>query len=153
MIPIEGHRPGWMVAAATLVLAACGGNPTYTSVEPAGMTDTPNATVAVQVTRIDTDCDERDERRCAEVDAVRQVLFIGVPGTNRPRAMIRDEAAALEQHREFFENLLEDGGHARYIVRASGNRRETSSAWTVVINHQALRIALEREGIIRRFGY
>jgi hypothetical protein len=136
-----------------MVLAACSGNQTQTMVEPAGNTDTPNATVAVSVTRIDSDCSSRDERRCAELDAIRQLLFVGVPGTNRPRAMIRDETAAIAAHRRFFEELLDDGGHARYIVRATGDRVNESSSWTVVINHQALRIALEQEGVIRAFGF
>ena len=133
-----------------ILLAACSGNQTQTMVEPAENTDTPNATVAVSVTRGDSDCSSRDERRCAELDAIRQLLFVGVPGTNRPRAMIRNEAAATAEYQRFFEDLLENGGHARYVVRAIG---DVTSSWTVVINHQALRIALEQEGIIRKFGY
>lgn len=153
MVTSNRSRGRWTVSAAIIVFAACSGNQTQTMVEPAGNTDTPSATVAVSVTRIDSDCSSRDERRCAELDAIRQLLFIGVPGTNRPRAMIRDEAAAIAAHRRFFEELLEDGGHARYIVRATGDRVNDTSFWTVVINHQALRIALEQEGVIRGFGF
>ena len=167
MVTSNWPRPCWSASAAFMVLAACGGQQTQTTVEPAGNTDTPNATVsvsvaaagntdtpnatvAVSVTRINSDCRSSDERRCAEVDAIRQLLFVGVPGTNRPRAMIRNEAAATAEYQRFFEDLLENGGHARYVVRAIG---DVTSSWTVVINHQALRIALEQEGVIRGFGF
>ncbi len=69
MISSNRSRRRWTASAAFMVLAACSGNQTQTMVEPAGTTDTPNATVAVSVTRIDSDCSSRNERRCAELAA------------------------------------------------------------------------------------
>ena len=134
----------------TMVMACSGGSRVETSVVAVENTDDSNATIAVSVTRTNSNCDTRDEKRCAEVDAVRQLLFSGVPGTVIPRPMIPNETSSVAGHRRFFEELLEDGGHRRFIVRSDAG---SGSAWTVVVNHQLLRTSLEREGVIRRFGF
>ena len=137
MVTSNWPRRRWTASAAFMVVAACGGHQTQTTVEPAGNTDTPNAnatvsvsvtpagntdtpnaTVALSVTRINSDCLSRDERRCAEVDAIRQLLFVGVPGTNRPRAMIRNEAAATAEYQRFFEDLLEGLCEVQTVIAA-----------------------------------
>jgi hypothetical protein len=137
---------------AALLLCACAGNNTRTYTEGAAIA-APEGTVAVSISRIGEGC--RDAARCAEVEAVRALLFTGVPGSAISRALVRNESQALSQHREYFKQLLEDGGHARYIVRASSQKAsgESDQNWIIVVNHEALRIALEREGILRRFGY
>lgn len=146
-------RGGLLSLPAAVLLCACAGHdPTPTYAEGAAVA-APDRTVAVAITRSDERC--REPVRCAEVEAVRALLFTGVPGSAIPRAMVRNENQALTQHREYFKQLFEDGGHARYIVRASEQPASglDSRSWIIIVNHEALRIALEREGIIRRFGY
>ena len=137
---------------AALLLCACAGNNTRTYAEGAAVA-APDRTVAVSISRTGEGC--RDAARCAEVEAVRALLFTGVPGSAIPRAMVRNETQALAQHRAYFKKLLDDGGHARYIVRTSSQKAsgESDTSWIIIVNHEALRIALEREGILRRFGY
>ncbi|MGH7444508.1 MAG: hypothetical protein ACREKM_06510 [Longimicrobiales bacterium] len=143
------------VAAALVVLAGCSARPAQSMAEGAGgRVNAPPRTVAVIVSRIDESCDD-DEVVCAEVDAIRALLFTGVPGSGVPRALIRNEQEARQRHAEYLDALLEEGGHSRYVVRASRaeGRNDASPSWTVIVNHDALRIALEQQGVIRRFGY
>ncbi len=109
---------------------------------------TPGGTLAIRVTLGDADCD-RDDRECAEVSAIEALLFTGVPGTALPRPMVRNEREARERFADYFEGLLEEGQHGRYVVRVVDGGTDS---YTVVVNHDALRRALEQEGVIRRFG-
>jgi hypothetical protein len=125
-------------------------------VSPNRSVATEEGTVAVTVTRIDSDC--RQENRCAEVEAIRTLLFTGVPGSTIRRAMVANERAALEAHAEFFRELFDEGGHGKYVTgvmrgTAAATAPDNAQVWTVVVNYEALRIALENEGIIRKFGW
>jgi hypothetical protein len=139
-----------------VLVAACAGSRAQTMVASAGLTPTEEGTVAVSVTRVDSEC--RRENRCAEVEAIRTLLFVGVPGSAIQRAMVANETAALEKHAVFFRQLFDEGGHARYVTAstrgvAPAGAPDDARVWTVVVNHEALRIALEKQGVIRKFGY
>ncbi len=135
--------------AAALLAAGCGSSgASYAQIEGAGgSVNAPRGTVAIGVTIGEEDCD-RNERECAELLAIEALLFTGVPGTSLPRPMVNNERQARAQYGEYFEDLLEDGEHRRYVVRVE----EENDAYTVIVNHDALRRSLEQEGIIRRFG-
>ena len=138
-----------LLTASALLAAGCGSSgASYAQIEGAGgSVNAPRGTVAVGVTLGDEDCD-RDERECAELFAIEALLFTGVPGTSLPRPMVNNERQARAQYGEYFKDLLENGEHRRYVVRVE----EESDAYTVIVNHDALRRSLEQEGIIRRFG-
>jgi hypothetical protein len=148
---------GWtIVCAAIVAAAACGGQRTETMASPSSATGGPEGTVAVTISQVGSDC--KDENRCAGAEALRALMFVGVPGSTVRRAMVADEKAALAQHAGFFRQLFEEGGYARYVqnVRAqsaASGSPQNKRAWTVVVNYEALRTALEKEGIIRKFGY
>ncbi|MGH7617946.1 MAG: hypothetical protein ACREPM_12015 [Gemmatimonadaceae bacterium] len=145
-----------IVAGAVFVTMACSGRRPETMASPNTAVVVPEGTVSVTITQVRSDC--TDETRCAGVEAIRALLFVGVPGSTVSRAMVADENAARKQHASFFRQLLEQGGHARYLQSV---RRETAGArtaqdtraWTVVVNYEALRLALEKEGVLRKFGY
>ena len=144
------HRVSAVLGVA--ILAGCSGVRPQSTVEGAGAgVDAPPRTVAVTVSRVADDCD--DAVLCAEIDAVRALLFTGVPGSGVPRPLIRNEQEARARHAVYFDALLKEGGHARYIVRVAPAASGVRDAWTVIVNHDALRIALEQQGVIRRFGY
>ena len=139
--------------ASLFVVAAigCSSGNSQTYVGAAPGVDAPDRTVAVMVSQENEGCSPAS--RCAQVEAVRRLLFTGVPGSAIPRAMVRNEQEAMSRHAEFFEDLLENRGHERYVVSAteeSGAGGERT--WVVVVNHEALRITMEDAGIIRKFG-
>lgn len=137
-------------------LAACSGGQARTFVEAAPGVAAPERTVAVQVSEAgDRRC--RDSR-CAEVQAIRRLLFTGVPGSAIPRAMVPNENEVVAAHPAFFKRLFDRDGPRPYIVRVD-NGGEGSVAgmqgktWIVIVNYDALRQALVREGVVRSFGY
>jgi hypothetical protein len=145
-----------LLSTAVVLTATCGGSRTQTLVASAGRLPAEEGTVAVSVMRTESEC--RQENRCAEVEAVRTLLFVGVPGTAIQRAMVSNEQAALEKHAAFFRQLFEEGGHTRYITAVARGTTPTDGpdgarVWTVVVNYEALRTALEKQGVIRKFGY
>jgi len=144
-----GRAPLLTLLTAAALLAGCSSSSaSYAQVEGAGgSVNAPRGTVAIGVTIGEEDCD-RNERECAELFAIEALLFTGVPGTSLPRPMVNNERQARAQYEEYFKDLLEDGEHRRYVVRVE----EESDAYTVIVNHDALRRSLEQEGIIRRFG-
>jgi hypothetical protein len=136
-----------------LVLACSSQRGNEAMVTPSRVVATEEGTLAVSVITSDVNCNQ--EQRCAAVEAVRTLLFVGVPGSAVRRALVTDETSARQKHAAFFRQLLEQGGHARYItgVTRSSGRADQTGEWTVVVNYEALRTALEKEGIIRKFGF
>jgi len=63
--------------------------------------------------------------------------------------MVNNESQARAEHAEYFQELLREGEHRRYVVRVVEG---DGDSYTVIVNHDALRRSLEGEGIIRRFG-
>jgi hypothetical protein len=113
-------------------------------------------TVAVLTTAELKGC--KDQRECAEGQAVRALLFVGVPDSPQPRPLVPNEQEAVKAHHAFFTDLLEKKGFTRYIVRVgegtpTSSTRPDEKQWNVVVNNDALRRALETAGVIRRFGY
>jgi hypothetical protein len=140
---------------AMLIGAACASPRTATRTEAAPDVRSLEGTVSVLATADSKGC--RD-RACIQEDAVRAVLFVGVPGSRIPKAMVPNEQEAVRDHRTFFTDLLEKKGYDRFIVRVSEATSTSAThveekAWNVVINTDALRRALEEAGVIRRFGY
>lgn len=143
------------LALSTALLVACASSaptvPTQAFVEAALGNDVPSGSVAVSVTQAGGACS--DDSQCAQVEAVRALLFTGVPGSTVPRAMVANETRALEQFPAVFEALFDGDGYRRYVVRSEvADSRDGWDTWVVVVNHDALRKHLEDERVIRKFG-
>ena len=148
------RRPVACLVAAGLV--ACGSAPGPSRSEVSASPRPFEGTIAVATTIDTKSC--RDPRECAEGEAIRALLFMGVPGSAIPRPMVANEKEAKQAHREFFADLLEKKGFTKYIVRvddgaATSPDHPNEKRWNVVVNSDALRRALESAGVIRKFGY
>lgn len=158
MMPRVSPSGSGRLAAAfgALAIAACASSSqpavsTQAFVEAAPDEIVPERTMAVSVTQSAGVCD--DDSSCAQVEAIRAVLFTGVPGSAVPRAMIRRQGDAWRDHEDVLNALLEGNGHRTYVVRSEVvSSRDGQDVWIVVVNHDALRIHLEEEGVIRKFG-
>jgi hypothetical protein len=101
--------------------------------------------------------------RKAETDAVTKgfeaILFRGIPqytGLNRP--MIASESKFKSNNPGWFEDFIESGTYERFIHKDFGTQELSIQTGKRVnreftINYKNLRIYLEEEGLIRRFGY
>jgi len=140
-----------LVAVVVAGCASSGPNSTQAFVEAAAGERVPERTLAVSVTQSVGVCE--DDSRCAQVEALRALLFTGVPGSAVPRAMVPRAGEALDNHPAVFEDLLEGEGYRPYIVRSEvSDSADGQDTWIVVVNHDALRIHLEDAGVIRKFG-
>ena len=139
-----------------LVSSACGGPQRQILVEGAANPRPMEGTVAVLTTLTGERC--RNPGECAQEQAIRSLLFTGVPDSPISRPMVANEDQALRQHKAWFEALFSKKGYTRYVVRVSpgasapGAPRDAQS-FVVLVNSDALRRALEQAGIIRRFGH
>jgi hypothetical protein len=149
------NRAGvWL--AALVVASACASAPRGAMVEGAANAQPLEGTVAVRTTLTGKPCD--DAERCAQIEAVRAVLFLGVPNSPASKPLVSDESAAMKANRAYFDDLLGKNGYAKFIVRSAGGALAArdpgrSAAYTVVVNLQTLRTSLENAGVIRRFGF
>lgn len=156
MIAVLAHPARRVVPLVLLAVMACASSPrSATRTEAAPEARSLDGTVSVLATADQKGCKDRD---CIQQDAVRAVLFVGIPGSKIPKAMVANEQEAVRDHRAFFTDLLDKKGYDRFIVRVSeasspSATRAEAKAWNVVINTDALRRALEEAGVIRRFGY
>lgn len=97
----------------------------------------------------------------AELHAIEQLLFRGIPGSQQAVPLVSiDESAAKSRHKDYFDVLLEAGRHKSFILTSvpvsnfvRHNRTERNITVDVHINLPALRCDLEKQGIIRKFGY
>jgi hypothetical protein len=138
---------------AIACVAACASTPTPSRVEVGANPRALEGTIAVATTFDSKGCQDRE---CVEADAVRALLFMGVPGSTIPRAMVANEQEARQSHKEFFTDLFEKKGFAKYVVRVDEEKAESRQGdkrWNVIINSDALRRALESAGVVRKFGY
>jgi hypothetical protein len=139
-----------MAVITTASLVACGSSPSYDQVEgTGGAASAPGGTAAVNVTQRNPGSCGGTELECAERSAMEALLFTGVPGTSLPRPMVPNEKQARRQHSDYFDTLFEGGEYQRYVVRVVEGGE---AAYTVVLNHAALRRNLEQAGVIRKFG-
>ncbi|HEY4304503.1 MAG TPA: hypothetical protein VGM82_08560 [Gemmatimonadaceae bacterium] len=143
-------------AVVMLAATACAGSAPGASRTEVSTAPRFEGTIAVATTIDPKACG--DARVCAEEQAVRSVLFMGVPGSSMPKAMVPNESEAKQAHAAFFTDLLEKKGFQKYIVRVddsavTSTEHPEEKRWNVVINSDALRRALESAGVIRKFGY
>jgi hypothetical protein len=145
-----------LLAAVAAFPGACAKPRASPMTLPAADVELETGTVAVNTTVDARQC--RDDSGCAQSEALRMLLFTGVPGSRVPRPMVADESAARTKHGAFLNELFEKGGYRRYVVSTARGSAPPGTAgdtrtWTIVVNVDALRATLERQGIVRRFGY
>lgn len=145
-----------IVGVALASAGACGSPHRATLVEGAAAPRPIEGTVAVLTTLTGKKC--RNAGECAQEQAVRSLLFVGVPDSPIARPMIANEQQAMQQHKAFFDELFARKGYARYIVRVNAGATAPgapagSESFAVLVNTDALRSALEKAGVVRRFGY
>lgn len=101
----------------------------------------------------------KDAIKDAQKNAFNVLLFKGLPGTELNVPLVQNEYEAKNNHKSYFDNLLEDGGLFRYLMLNSSNSQPSkvkggySSNLVLKINYNSLRKDLEQNGIIRKFGY
>lgn len=98
----------------------------------------------------------------AKRNALRAVMFTGIPGSDLPKPLIT-EAGAEEKYKDYFSVLLQKGGkYLNYVALstdgsvASGDRyrvgKRVKIGVAVVVQKALLRKELENVGIIRSLG-
>jgi hypothetical protein len=102
-------------------------------------------------------------KRNAEIEAFRQLLFYGIPSTQQWRPLIvgANEAALMQQHKVYFEQMLgKSGRYWSFVVQSKVVRQKSKgvifkeqATMDVTINLRTLRTDLEQNGVIRKFGY
>ena len=98
----------------------------------------------------------------AKRNALRAVMFTGIPGSDLPKPLIT-ETGAEEKYKDYFNVLLQKGGkYLNYVALsndgsiASGDRykvgKRVKIGVAVVVQKALLRKELENAGIIRSLG-
>jgi hypothetical protein len=95
----------------------------------------------------------------AQVNAIKVLLFKGLPGTELNVPLIENENDANSKYRDYFQNLFQQGNYIKFIMSSTesanpiikgGNKTITLA---VKINYNSLRKDLEQNQVIRKFGY
>jgi len=86
-----------------------------------------------------------------EYAAVYHLLFRGIPNSNQTTPLIStSEEATEKQFPEYFKKLFAEN---RYKTFVSSSSKNSNGSHRVVVNTKALRLDLEQNSIIRKFGY
>lgn len=86
-----------------------------------------------------------------EYAAIYHLLFRGIPNSNQTTPLIStSEEATEKQFPEYFKKLFNENRYKTFVTSSSKN---SNGSQRVVVNTRALRLDLEQNSIIRRFGY
>jgi hypothetical protein len=102
---------------------------------------------------------EKDAIKDAHKNAFNVLLFKGLPGTELNVPLVSNEYEAKNNHKAYFDNLLENGGLFRYLMVNSSDSQPIkvkggyNTTLVLKINYNSLRKDLEQNGVIRKFGY
>jgi len=97
----------------------------------------------------------------AKKNAIDVILFRGVPNSSLNRPLVgTDKQTALQKNKKYFKELYKNRRYSSFITQAVSitpfKKLENGSKGlkaTVKVNIQALRVDMENNGIIRKFGY
>jgi len=94
----------------------------------------------------------------AERNAFENLFFKGIPGSSQKSPMIENEEKAIYGHRKFFDNFFKTGEYRKYLLNSVLIDERNSSSGVIItqevkIDINALRKLLEREQIVRKFGF
>lgn len=86
-----------------------------------------------------------------EYAAIYHLLFRGIPNSNQTTPLIStSEEATEKQFPEYFKKLFNENRYKTFVTSSSKNG---NGSQRVVVNTRALRLDLEQNSIIRKFGY
>ncbi len=93
----------------------------------------------------------------AEVNALENLLFRGIPGSNQENPLIEDEKNAFKKHNEFLKRLLDQGTYRQFMIASENDSTQQQNnsvevRQLVTIDLKALRKHMESNGVIRSFG-
>lgn len=97
----------------------------------------------------------------AEKNAILEILFVGIPNSQYKDAMIVEQKeVARSKYARYFKNLLDEAGYKTFIISSIPTTEQALTVkgkkvmtTDVVVNIRALRQSLEKNGVIRKFGY
>lgn len=104
---------------------------------------------------------QREAEQETYVTAFNTIFFKGVPGFDALRLpMIEDESKARRERASFFDKFYGEKGYLQFVTEQGTsskmnrvNRGKIRVQRDIAINYEALRRHLEREGVIRKFGF
>lgn len=93
----------------------------------------------------------------AEINAIENVLFRGIPNSNQENPMIANESQLTNSQKIELENLVQREGYRNFLIqsyRSGGglNRGTWNITQIVKLDIQALRKYLEEKSLTRKFG-
>lgn len=93
----------------------------------------------------------------AEVNALENLLFRGIPGSNQENPMIEDENMIYKKHGDFLKRLLDQGTYRQFMIASENEYTQHFNTMTqvkqlITIDLKALRKHLESNGVVRSFG-
>ncbi len=143
------------------LLACSGSKSTYPQTAEVTFVSSPNTGV-VMVNAMGYGQTDKDAEQDAFVTAFNTILFKGLPafgGLRKP--MIDDESKARSEHATYFKKFFGDRGYLGYVTAQqppvaagkSDDKKNKRVQKSITINYESLRTNLEKEGVIRKFGF
>jgi len=102
---------------------------------------------------------ENDAIVDAQVNAFNIVLFKGIPGTELNVPLIENESTAKAKYGEYFSKLFGQGFYQNFVMSSTLHEPTVKvkggklSSVDLKINFKALRLDLEQNNVIRKFGF
>ena len=93
----------------------------------------------------------------AKDNAIKALLFRGVPGSALNTAMIGNENKARSEHAAYLNNLIENGGYSKFITSETLTNYSPSKCYCsaeilFTINYQALKTDLLQNKVVPKYG-
>jgi len=93
--------------------------------------------------------------------AFNTIFFQGIPSFTALRTpMVPNESKAKSEHSGYFTKFYSENRYTKFITNLGGNMQPQKSSGkqrflrhTFTINYEALRLDLEQNNVIRKFGY
>lgn len=100
---------------------------------------------------------ELQASKFAERNALENILFRGIPGSNQEKPLIPSEEEAFKNHSFVLTDLILNYGYERFLIASYPDFIATNNgtfmvSQIVIYDIKALRKHLEKENVIRKFG-
>jgi hypothetical protein len=95
----------------------------------------------------------------AEKNAIKQLIFEGVSGSPINDPMSPDGRKLMEQHPDYFNQLFEKNGFRKFVTCSElisseiVDRKTYHNTVKVCIAYRNLRLDMEKNGVIKKFGF
>ncbi|NBA85015.1 hypothetical protein GVN16_04550 [Emticicia sp. CRIBPO] len=93
----------------------------------------------------------------AEINALENILFRGIPGSPSEAPLISDEIEAVKNHKQILNTFIFETGCKEYVTKSETISRERQGTLTfvkqkVTFDLNGIRKFLEKNNIVKRFG-